>query len=583
MKARHKLLVLIAVLGTAAGLVYGCGASKPPASDVTPPPGESPCLDGQVRACHETVSIHEGVLTCRHGSQRCTNGTWGACGAVGSVEITSGHAGMLVPAGLDTDDGNLDPERRSCRRRGKKACRDGGVDAALPATDAAACDPCDPNCSAIYDDAGSLQLDAAAVPDAIISFTSVPPGQVDKLIQDKAGGQCPGPDASVAPGSPFGDECERWPSGDKDKAALLSACQGDTFCLAGERGDIGEMNKACCQKFRDGTTRGTYGVVGCVGPDITIGSICTLNGRDYFPICNRGSAPVAAGTNIYVAVTTGSVLPATYVFADAGLGFSPVGPVNCGPPVKCKTVDITRPSDCEPSINGNAECTFVVPDGGLAPGDCIPHTCAAPNDKISGTKKLYVNSRAPDGGPPGVAECISSDLLSLPQPPQPGCANNWTASPASSYTCPTRYAMRAEPVSYYVSCDPGYHVQWKNLVWLAATPANGSGTTSIVFEATTAPELPDGGIGPEYPTDGGLYWLGTAVNSPTSPTTQPASCQTTGPGPDCPRDLYQLLGGKPAATNEYLELTITMNPSPDGRLTPTLYSWALTYDCVSSE
>jgi hypothetical protein len=41
--------------------------------------------------------------------------------------------------------------------------------------------------------------------------------------------------------------------------------------------------------------------------------------------------------------------------------------------------------------------------------------------------------------------------------------------------------------------------------------------------------------------------------------------------------------GKLASTNENLNLTITIDPSPDGLAAPILYSWEITYSCVPSE
>lgn len=39
-----------------------------------------PCNDGATQACHVTLGVHEGVLSCYSGVQHCAQGSWGACG-----------------------------------------------------------------------------------------------------------------------------------------------------------------------------------------------------------------------------------------------------------------------------------------------------------------------------------------------------------------------------------------------------------------------------------------------------------------------------------------------------------------------
>jgi hypothetical protein len=56
----------------------------------------------------------------------------------------------------------------------------------------------------------------------------------------------------------------------------------------------------------------------------------------------------------------------------------------------------------------------------------------------------------------------------------------------------------------------------------------------------------------------------------------------SGPAP-CPKDLYAALGGRPGATNEDLTLQVTLTPSPDNQVAPTLNSWQITYSCPAAE
>jgi hypothetical protein len=297
---------------------------------------------------------------------------------------------------------------------------------------------------------------------------------------------------------------------------------------------------------------------------------------------------VPPGTPIYVAVVGSGALPGAFAFLDAGFGGG------CGPPNNCYSVPATQPSSCYPQIGsaqdkasewGDPACTFIVGDAGLSPGECVPHSCVAPTGPLfSGTKKVYVNARAPDGGPPSVLECPAIEMPGMMgQVVQPGCANNWTATPSSTFNCPVQYTVKSEPISYSAACNPGYHPQWKNLVWTGTVPSNGSGTSSIVFEAQTAAEYPDGGYGPDEPATPVVIGRAVATAYDLTTNEQPGNCLFNGPSPDCPRDLYALFGGKPVATNESLELTITLNPTPDKTLTPTLSTWTLTYSCVAAE
>lgn len=51
----------------------------------------------------------------------------------------------------------------------------------------------------------------------------------------------------------------------------------------------------------------------------------------------------------------------------------------------------------------------------------------------------------------------------------------------------------------------------------------------------------------------------------------------------CPVNLFELLGGIPAARYAFLELSATFNPSADGSALPSVQSWSLTYSCPDTQ
>ena len=128
---------------------------------------------------------------------------------------------------------------------------------------------------------------------------------------------------------------------------------------------------------------------------------------------------------------------------------------------------------------------------------------------------------------------------------------------------PTTYSQ-----TYQAECPAGAKVQWGFLRWDATTPSD----TNVVFTARTADALVDLPMALSST-------LGTAHAAPID--TQ--ACTMTGPAPECPVDLYADLGGLPNARHDYLELTMTLNPSSDGQLAPTINNWEITYSCPFSE
>jgi hypothetical protein len=164
------------------------------------------------------------------------------------------------------------------------------------------------------------------------------------------------------------------------------------------------------------------------------------------------------------------------------------------------------------------------------------------------------------------------------QIPECNYNNDWSVSkqnPALACQNVTTggYTAQAYTQTYTASCPSGTHPQWAYLAYDATTPSNASGSSDVKFQIQTAPLLVDGGVG--TPT----AWV-SAADTPGAG--DPALCPMSGPSP-CPKNLYTALGGPPGATNEDLTLQVTLTPSPDGQVAPTLNSWQITYSCPPSE
>lgn len=131
--------------------------------------------------------------------------------------------------------------------------------------------------------------------------------------------------------------------------------------------------------------------------------------------------------------------------------------------------------------------------------------------------------------------------------------------------CPSSYVSESYSQVYEAVCPSGTTVQWGHLAFDSATP----GDSSVVFEARVASN-------PAMTGASGLVSLATASQA------NGQLCGMGGPAP-CPVDLYERLGGPPAANAAYLELKMTLLPSSNSILAPVVKTWDLTYSCVDSE
>jgi hypothetical protein len=177
-----------------------------------------------------------------------------------------------------------------------------------------------------------------------------------------------------------------------------------------------------------------------------------------------------------------------------------------------------------------------------------------------------------------VAATVTYTTTTNQQIPECNYSNDWSVSKQNpSLACQNAttggYATRTYTQTYTSSCPSGTRTQWAYLAYNTTTPSDVSGSSDVKFQIQTAPSLADGGAG--TPTS----WV-TAADAPAAG--DPALCAMGGPSP-CPKDLYAALGGLPAADNPILNLQVTLTPSPDGQVAPTLNSWQITYSCPPSE
>jgi hypothetical protein len=206
-----------------------------------------------------------------------------------------------------------------------------------------------------------------------------------------------------------------------------------------------------------------------------------------------------------------------------------------------------NPNTC-PALSTSCSYTLTSP---LLPGTCQPVTTCA----WAGNSVAYVNSNN------AITECAA--------PTGPGCGNNWADIKSGATTCSTvsSYTPTQVTQQYVATCASGSHVHWNFLTYSSVVATNASGNSDVLFEAQTAP-VTGGVIG----TFTSYVTLADAIK------TNPAVCQSP-----CEVDLFAKLGGVPTATNEVLNLRITVSPTPDSQASGTLQNYALTYDCVPSE
>jgi hypothetical protein len=540
------VLTFAAVPAAAVIAATACGQSKPATNSLTSPPppdtnnGDGPCSpEGSSRSCHVTLGQTQGILNCFEGTQACVGGMWSACGGSGTVSGHNLRAGGLAPAQIGSGGGgSLHTDSLS----------DASAEAAVCTVN-----PCDPYCMGFEEDAGPLTPEGGAGSVGDVPLNKDLHKKVrDALFQDNC--------------YAFDNNCDIYPSTTAPPSAAnstLFACQADSFCSLATTGGDG-----CCHQFDSMQTYPSAPLVPMpgtnAGVDMTIGVPCyttTAGTYDSVPICNRGTTALAAGGNITVEVMpTGSELPTT----------------TC------------------PAAYPTPTCSMANP--GLAAGTCTLMPFSACSGGVpSSDSFLYVNADF------SITEQTFTPDPALGENIQGGCADNWSAFGPGNNPPSCGVVSAAGPLvytqDYYADCSatPATRAKWGLLTYDSSTPSSmADGNTDIKFEIETAASLPDGAVG----TDTSFVTVADA-----SQAGDPPVCNLAGPAidptctsgnmgptpPCCPIDLSAALinglspNGVVATTNQNLTLRITLTPSPDGVLKPTLYSWEITYSCVPSE
>ncbi|MRG93943.1 vWA domain-containing protein [Polyangium spumosum] len=131
--------------------------------------------------------------------------------------------------------------------------------------------------------------------------------------------------------------------------------------------------------------------------------------------------------------------------------------------------------------------------------------------------------------------------------------------------CPGSYDPATYTHVYQATCPTGTKVQWGWFAYDTVTP----GDSNVIFAARTATAADQ--------LSGAFTTLATARATPAD--TQ--LCTMAGPAP-CPIDVYTKLD-LPGARQEFLEFSVTFNPTTNKGAAPTLNGWEITYSCVDSE
>ncbi|HEY1955458.1 MAG TPA: hypothetical protein VGH28_07590 [Polyangiaceae bacterium] len=270
----------------------------------------------------------------------------------------------------------------------------------------------------------------------------------------------------------------------------------------------------------------------CSGIDFTAEAACTEGAKNYdFPICNRGSQDATTGL--------------------LSVGFD----MNPPPSPVCAPVTGGYPS--------KGSCVVDLSKTPIKAGSCLDidpvnlvNVTSCTGVSVSGNRDFFVNYDKK------IAECNYCDNEGMKK---------------SGATCQTvsssAYQTTTFTVNYTATCTAPKVPQWRALAYVATTPSSGGTSSDVKFSA----QLGDVG------GDGGAINLGTAVTIADTPTGGfPSTCGLFGPSP-CPPNLTTDFGGNTLAQRSLLKLTITLTPSSDGLVAPTVSTWQVTYTCEDQQ
>lgn len=547
----------VALASSAAMLVVAACSDKRPAtldeetSKVPPIPSpDGPCApEGTTRDCHVVIGQHEGVLSCFTGSQTCTNGAWTACGSTGQTTVQS----VALPGGALGSDMNVTSTAPSGVRQLSTASLSSpsgpGWDSGYDAGDAGACasNPCDPACVGWAEKVdGGITGDASTTSAWVqVDFGgTIPAGFFQKgmIDCDQKGTPC-----NLYQVPPYADGGDKW-----------AACQFDTYCNPGVCSAADAASGSCLQYAANQVVPGDAG--GCSGIDLTAGIPCldtAGDGHITFTICNRGTVASPATTTLGLDV-----------FGGASSSFPTAPPCTKNNAPNCfVTVPSIAPGQCH-----SVRYSEVVPNGNGNSNNCGSNLLPA---GVTGNVTVLVNSNQ------AITECgLNVSPYNDAGVAYKGCEDNWTDLHKSGGTCQSfgkQYGTAVYQQRYIATCGYGTKPQWGLLSYNVTTPSSGGVSSTVKFQVSTAALLSDGGVPLDAGTDAGT-WASVA----TAPSPDPTNCPMSGVS-GCPKDLYTALGGRPLSNYEVLDLRVTLTPSTDLQVAPTLNSWNVTYSCPPSQ
>ncbi len=131
-------------------------------------------------------------------------------------------------------------------------------------------------------------------------------------------------------------------------------------------------------------------------------------------------------------------------------------------------------------------------------------------------------------------------------------------------TCPQELKTTKITEVYEATCAPGQVVQWGYLTYAGVTPSD----SSLVFDVRTANDVAS--------LSAATYHYVTTAQS--MPDTQVCAL-----GSGCEGDLFNALGGLPAAQRSVLELQVTLTPTSDLSSSSSLNKWEILYSCPDDQ
>ncbi len=265
------------------------------------------------------TTINTATLYCSTPAQGCACGTPGATAACGRVEVTTdGFKQCSYGTFTCSASGQWGACEGEVRVQSLISSPGGRVKAQAEQLDASECgdaDPCDPYCNGYTDNpTGISPLPSGfTVVDSGLTIVAVDAGTLPGTVETTGDGNS----TCGAALNVHGGACN---------GAPITACQQDFRC--------DQVSNTCVWNGGEG-----YHDPYVMGVDLTLGTACGYEGVTTFPLCNRGSATVPAGTALGINYVAGT----------------------------------TQPDGC--ATIGAPTCSTIAPTGGLAPGACLNVPC----------------------------------------------------------------------------------------------------------------------------------------------------------------------------------------------------------------